>query len=110
MHLDFTVNGDRVWMSLHNKTHSEIIKWIEVLRTQQGDVSNVRLRKYQYTDYPSIQGPWTPWTFKHPELNVDQLPSPKWGANNRLPRSATEELRLLFEKQKLNDQDLKTGE
>ncbi|KAJ0169798.1 hypothetical protein K1T71_014404 [Dendrolimus kikuchii] len=104
------LNGERVWLTVHNKTHSEITKWIEVLRTQQCNVSNIRLRKYQYTDHPSIQGPWTPWTFKHPELNVDQLPDPKWGANNRLPRTATDELRLLFEKQKLNEQELKTGE
>ncbi|CAH0403946.1 unnamed protein product [Chilo suppressalis] len=102
------LNGDRVWMSVHNKTHSEITKWIEVLRTQQGDISSLRLRKYQYTDYPSVQGPWTPFTFKDPELNTAQLPDPHFGANDRLPITATEKLRLLFEKQKLSD--VKTAE
>ncbi|CAG9789853.1 unnamed protein product [Diatraea saccharalis] len=97
------LNGDRVWMGMHNKTHSEITKWIEVLRTQQGDIASLRLRKYQYTDYPSVQGPWTPFTFKDPELNTAKLPDPKYGANNRLPMTATEKLRLMFEKQKLND-------
>ncbi|KAG6455859.1 39S ribosomal protein L43, mitochondrial [Manduca sexta] len=106
------LNGDRVWMSVHNKTHDEITKWVEVMRTQQGDVSSSRLRKYQYTDHPSIQGPWTPFTFKIPELNTAQLPDPKFGANNRLPQSATEELRLMFEKQKLNvkEEELKVAE
>ncbi|XP_049883523.1 39S ribosomal protein L43, mitochondrial [Pectinophora gossypiella] len=104
------LNGDRVWMSLQNKTHSEITKWIEVLRTQQGDVSGTRLRKYQYTDYPSVQGPWTPFTFKEPELNTASLPDPKFGANNRLPMTATEKLRLMFEQQKLTESDLKTAE
>ncbi|XP_075989310.1 mitochondrial ribosomal protein L43 [Anticarsia gemmatalis] len=106
------LNGDRVWMSMHNKTQAEITKWIEVLRTQQGDVSATRLRKYQYTDHPSIQGPWTPFTFKNPELNTAELPNPAFGANDRLPMSATEQLRLLFEKQKLaaKTEDLKTGE
>ncbi|KAJ2941062.1 hypothetical protein O0L34_g13191 [Tuta absoluta] len=104
------LNGDRVWMSMHNKTQSEITKWIEMMRTQQGDNSSTRLRKYQYTDHPSIQGPWTPFTFKNPELNVANLPDAKFGANDRLPQSATEQLRQLFEKQKLCENDLKTGE
>ncbi|XP_013148015.1 PREDICTED: 39S ribosomal protein L43, mitochondrial [Papilio polytes] len=95
------LNGDRVWMSMHNKTHSEITKWIEVLRTQQGDVSSTRLRKYQYTDYPSVQGPWTPFTYKNPQLNVAELPNDEFGANNRLPMSATEQLKLMFEKKQL---------
>ncbi|KPI99272.1 hypothetical protein RR46_05456 [Papilio xuthus] len=95
------VNGDRVWMSMHNKTHSEITKWIEVIRTQQGDVSATRLRKYQYTDYPSIQGPWTPFTYKDPKLNVVELPNAEFGANNRLPMTATEQLKIMFEKKQL---------
>ncbi|KAL0808383.1 hypothetical protein ABMA28_012865 [Loxostege sticticalis] len=104
------LNGDRVWMNLANKTHSEITKWIEVLRTQQGDIASTRLRKYQYTDHPSIQGPWTPFTFKNPELNTAVLPDQKFGANDRLPMSATEQLRLMFEKQKLEEGDVKTAE
>ncbi|XP_023952064.1 39S ribosomal protein L43, mitochondrial [Bicyclus anynana] len=104
------LNGDRVWMSLHQKSHSEITKWIEVLRTQQGDVSATRLRKYQFTDHPSIQGPWTPFTFKDPELNVAQLPDPKFGANDRLPMTATDKLRIMFEKQKISEDNVKTGE
>ncbi|XP_026725548.1 39S ribosomal protein L43, mitochondrial [Trichoplusia ni] len=105
------LNGDRVWMSCHNKTHEEITKWIEVCRTQQGNNADTRLRKYQYTDHPSIQGPWTPFTFKDPELNTTVLPNTKFGANNRLPISATEQLRLMFEKQKLYEGDeIKTAE
>ncbi|KAG7298529.1 hypothetical protein JYU34_018169 [Plutella xylostella] len=97
------LNGDRVWMSVNNKSQSEITKWIEVLRTQAGDVSATRLRKYQYTDYPSVQGPWTPFTFKDPSLNTAKLPDPKYGANNRLGETATEKLRKMFEQQKLSE-------
>ncbi|KAL4714737.1 hypothetical protein ACJJTC_002596 [Scirpophaga incertulas] len=104
------LNGDRFWMSMHNKTHDEITKWVEVMRTQQGDIAATRLRKLQYTDHPSIQGPWTPFTFKDPELNVASLPDSKYGANDRLPMSATEKLRLMFEQQKLNESDIKTAE
>ncbi|CAH2062456.1 unnamed protein product, partial [Iphiclides podalirius] len=96
------LNGDRVWMNMHNKTHSEITKWIEVLRTQQGDVASTRLRKNQYTDHPSIQGPWTPFTFKDPRLNIAELPDEEFGANNRLPMTATEQLKIMFEKKTLN--------
>ncbi|XP_068626030.1 large ribosomal subunit protein mL43 [Battus philenor] len=95
------LNGDRVWMNMNNKTHSEITKWIEMFRTQQGDIAATRLRKYQYTDYPSVQGPWTPFTFKAPELNVAELPSEEYSANNRLPMSATEQLKIMFEKKVL---------
>ncbi|GBP52727.1 hypothetical protein EVAR_43928_1 [Eumeta japonica] len=89
-----------------------ILQWFGnlVLRTQSGDIASTRLRKFQYTDHPSIQGPWTPFTFKNPELNVASLPDPKFGANDRLPMSATERLRIMFEKQKLNETDLKIGE
>ncbi|KOB71986.1 Mitochondrial ribosomal protein L43 [Operophtera brumata] len=104
------LNGERIWMNMHNKTHSEITKWIETLRTQQGDVSATRLRKYQYTAYPSIQGPWSPFTFREPELNTAELPDVKFGENNRLPTSATEQLRLLFERQRLGDGQEKTAE
>lgn len=34
-----------------------------------------RLRKYQHTDHPSIQGPWTPWTHRDPEINITEFPS-----------------------------------
>lgn len=95
---------------MHNKTHSEITKWIETLRTQQGDVSATRLRKYQFTAYPSVQGPWSPFTFKDPELNSTILPDTKFGANDRVTISATEQLRLLFEQQRLGDGLEKTAE
>lgn len=80
------------------------------MRTQQGDIAGARLRKYQFTDHPSIQGPWTPFTFKNPELNVATLPDPKFGGNDRLSMSATEKLRIMFEKQKLSESEIKTAE
>lgn len=59
-----------------------------------------------------MQGPWTPFTFKNPELNTATLPSEEFGRNDRLPLTATEKLRLIFEKQKLSEskEDLKTAE
>ncbi|XP_076049561.1 large ribosomal subunit protein mL43-like [Oratosquilla oratoria] len=34
-----------------------------------------RLRKYQHTDFPSVQGPWTPWTHRHPAVNSVTFPA-----------------------------------
>lgn len=70
-------------------------------------MAGTRLRKFQYTDYPSVQGPWTPFTFKNPELNVAEFPNPEFGANNRMPMSATEQLKLMFEEQKRNQNEKK---
>ncbi|KAM3955533.1 mitochondrial ribosomal protein L43 [Aphomia sociella] len=104
------LNGQRIWMSMQNKAHTEVSKWIEVFRTQQADIAATRLRKFQYTDYPSVQGPWTPFIHKEPMLNTAEFPDHDLGCNNRLPLSATEKLRVLFEKQRLSDDDVETGE
>lgn len=69
------VNGGRQWMSVANYSRDDIIKWMELLRTQIHNSSALRLRKMWHTDFPSIQGPWTPFTFKDPKLNLAQFPN-----------------------------------
>ena len=34
----------------------------------------MRFRKYQHTDYPTIQGVWNPFTHQAPEINVAEFP------------------------------------
>lgn len=97
------LNGNRFWMSCHNQNREEVAKWLNVLRTQSSDMTKTRLRKLIYTEHPSIQGPWTPFTFKEPGLNTAELPDVKWGENNRLQKTATEQLIELFEQQKLGE-------
>lgn len=96
------MNGERQWISCHNNTSEEINKWITLLRGQTGDSSTFRLRKMWHTDAPSIQGPWTPFTHKAPELNVVHYPTESLSRPLDVQPSATEELIRLYEQQKLS--------
>lgn len=44
------------------------------MRTQAQDGSKMRLRKMWHTEFPSIQGPWTPFTFINPIVNITKFP------------------------------------
>lgn len=80
------------------------------MRTQNGDTSAVRLRKHWHTECPSIQGPWTPFTFKHPKFNIATYPNAEFSQPLNKEQSASEKLLELFEKQKLeaaNEKDQK---
>lgn len=48
---------------------------MELVRTESSDGSKLRLRKLWHTEFPSIQGPWTPFTFRNPKLNITEFPS-----------------------------------
>jgi len=62
-------------MNVANYTRNDVVKWMELLRTQIHDSASVRLRKLWHTEVPSIQGPWTPFTFREPEVNLTQFPN-----------------------------------
>lgn len=79
-------------MSFHNKTCDEISKWLNLLTLQAGDNEEFRYRKHWHTDVPSIQGPWTPFLHKLPEVNVAELPDTKFGEMLDKPKTATEHL------------------
>lgn len=63
----------------------------------------MRYRKLFHTDMPSIQGPWTPYAHKNPELNLDTFPKDELSQTVDQEKSATEILLELFEKQELED-------
>jgi len=62
-------------MGVANYNRNDIIKWMELLRTQIHEGSVTRMRKLWHTEVPSIQGPWTPFTFRRPEINLAQFPN-----------------------------------
>lgn len=70
-----SVNGDRQWMDVANYSREDVVKWMELLRTQFHNGPSLRLRKLWHTEFPSIQGPWTPFTFRNPILNLAQFPN-----------------------------------
>lgn len=82
---------------------------MNLLKTQSGS-SGTRLRKLWHTDYPSIQGPWTPYTFRDPALNLATFPNVELSNAPNQQKSATQELLELFEKQKLDSLDTKRAE
>ncbi|XP_042892333.1 39S ribosomal protein L43, mitochondrial-like [Penaeus japonicus] len=94
------LNGGEEYISAHNLSSRDIKKWVEYLRMRSGNPVE-RLRKYQHTDHPSIQGPWTPWTHRDPEINVTEFPSEKLSAVHATEKTATDQLIELFEQQKI---------
>nr|XP_031843079.1 39S ribosomal protein L43, mitochondrial [Nomia melanderi] len=93
------LNGDTHWMCVSNYSREDIVQWMHLLKTQFHDGSAMRLLKLWRTDFPSIQGPWTPFTFTKPEMNQAEFPNEKLGAHIRDVPTATEELIRLFKEQ-----------
>ncbi|XP_077295889.1 mitochondrial ribosomal protein L43 [Arctopsyche grandis] len=55
------LDGTRKWMSCSNMSHEEVTRWVSTLvGAKSGET--IRYRKLLSTAYPSIQGPWTPFT------------------------------------------------
>lgn len=98
---EIAVNGDREWLNCRNNTQQEIAKWIDLLKTQNGNSSSLRLRKMWHTDVPSIQGPWTPFLLRSPDAQQQTYPSTENSLPLDIPQSATEKLIELFKQQKL---------
>ena len=71
----FPVNGGREEIALNTLLSGTICQWVEHVRTRSGFVTE-RLRRTWHTDTPSVQGVWTPFTNKSPELNGARLPAP----------------------------------
>lgn len=104
------MNGEKQWISCKGLTKEEIIKWMELIRTQSGNTTGLRYRKLQHTDFPSIQGPWTPYTFRDPKLNLAEFPSTDLSKPAVIEKSATEDLLDIFKKQKLHSLNDKRAE
>lgn len=98
------LNGEKQWMCVSNYDREDIVKWMELLRTQFHDGTKLRLRKYWHTEYPSIQGPWTPITFRNPSENLIEFPNKKLGEAIKLEPTATETLIELFKAQQMSEQ------
>ncbi|XP_059609000.1 large ribosomal subunit protein mL43 [Phlebotomus argentipes] len=95
------LNGERQWLPCANRPHEEIIKWMELLRQQNSDSSAVRWRKLWHTDVPSIQGVWTPFTHRNPQLNLTVFPDEALREPVERPKSATEIVLEMLERRKL---------
>ncbi|XP_076651253.1 mitochondrial ribosomal protein L43 [Halictus rubicundus] len=106
------LNGETHWISVSNYSHEDVYQWMNLLKTQYHDGSSLRLLKLWRTDFPSIQGPWTPFTFKDPSIHTARFPNNELSKHRTLTPTATEELIRLFKEQqemeKLQEEDEKT--
>ena len=95
-------NGKYFWMSAHMVTREELLKWLHLCTTQK-DGEEFRFRKKMHTDYPSIQGPWTPCTHRDPSLNTTSFPTGDLSKPVYVPQSATERLFEIFKEQQRSE-------
>ena len=79
-------------MTTRKKESDEILKWLHLKTQQSGDTTAIRYRKHWQTNMPSIQGPWTPWTHRNPEMNLAKLPNVVWGEMLNKEQTASEKL------------------
>ncbi|XP_059486122.1 large ribosomal subunit protein mL43 [Neocloeon triangulifer] len=64
-----------------------------------------RLTNSLYTSHPSIQGPWTPWTNRDPEMAVaDLMNDKKWREKANLTPTATDLVLEMFKQQQMDSQ------
>ncbi|CAA9997060.1 unnamed protein product [Nesidiocoris tenuis] len=66
-------NGERGYMHVSNMSRDEVYKWLSHQTTQSGR-EFCRYRKFWRTETPSIQGVWSPHTFRDPRLNLAEFP------------------------------------
>nr|CAG4642120.1 EOG090X0FS9 [Eurycercus lamellatus] len=101
------LNGEREYLSCHEFNRAEVLKWISYLTTRSG-IPTMRFRKYQHTDYPTIQGVWNPFTHQAPELNLAQFPHETLSKPIHMEPTATEQLVEIFKRTQIKDETEKT--
>jgi len=104
------LNGDVQWVNARNFTDDEILKWLKLLKSQSSDKTGIRLRKLTHTDHPSIQGPWTPYTFRDPNLNLVEFPNLELSEVVSHQKTATQTLLEMFKEQNIDDLENKRAE
>ncbi|XP_038070836.1 39S ribosomal protein L43, mitochondrial-like [Patiria miniata] len=97
------LNGTRRKVDLSNLSREDIIKEVELLRTQSG-VDIERIRKQWHTDSPSVQGYWHPFYNKPTQLNQETFPTANpTHSEVRMPRLPKLTQELIGELKELKD-------
>lgn len=89
------LNGGDHYLNLHKMSSSQIESWINWFLTRSG-YELYRLKRPITTYRPSIQGIWTPFTFRDPSLTNVQFPSEEHSQHISKRPSATEQLKSRF--------------
>lgn len=85
------LNGSSHWFSFKAMNKIEITEWLDFHVTKSGEQVK-RYRKPHHTDWPSIQGVWTPFLNLPTELNVQSFPNQARGERKPKYLSATDQL------------------
>lgn len=86
------LNGQRDMMRVNGLSASELVKWVDHFRTRSGEPIAL-INKYLRTDYPSIQGFWTPFTNRPTEQNLIKFPNEELSEFKSVFPTATEQLK-----------------
>jgi len=99
------LNGEKHHQNVDKMTREHLNEWLDVLRNSSGKEYQVQL-KYEYTDHPSIQGVWNPFTNVDPAVAIAQHPDPKSLETRTTELTATERVRKMFAEQQARSQKL----
>ena len=72
------------------KPHDEVVAWLELYATASGREFQDQ-RKHHYTDHPSVQGPWNPFTNVDPDVVSATFPNAELSAPVNRHISATQQ-------------------
>lgn len=97
------LNGEKHHMSLDTYTRDQMREWLDLLPNSSGKEYQVQL-KYEYTDHPSIQGQWNPFTNADPATAIVKHPDAQSQETWTPEPSATERVRQMFAEQKARSQ------
>lgn len=105
------LNGEKHRMVINKCKRQEVKEWMDVFRNSSGKEYQVQL-KYEHSDYPSIQGAWTPFTNMDPAMNLADMPDPESLKTREAmtEMSATDRVRQLFAEQQRNQAASSGGE
>lgn len=88
------LNGEKHSVGFHRMGSAEIEAWLGWYLTRSGYQLH-RLDRSITSYRPSIQGIWTPFLFRDPQLNVTEFPSEEYGKHVAPRLSATDALRRI---------------
>lgn len=85
------LNGAEHYLNFHRMSATQVEAWVHWFLTRSGH-ELYKLHRPETTYRPSIQGIWTPFTFRDPATNTTQFPAEELSRHIRKFPSATEQL------------------
>lgn len=94
------LGGQHQYLSLYRMSCDQIEAWIGWFLTRSGN-ELYNLKRSVASHRPSVQGIWTPFTFRDPKLNLTEFPSEEFGKHISSEPSATETIEQMLREEKI---------